>query len=264
MDILTRFQPIERPIKAAFSSIFLESLFKMETPILFPSFKEHEYKKFMINYLTYGRLNFNQKYPNRYVLIFNLLQFASGLKQTSYTYDSIHTGLKMLQYLLMVEIKIQEEEFNIKYFMPQYLNLESKFEGTWDLFSMRPLVIDEPMRDRNWYGEFPSLNIAVYDHHYVPLPEKLARYLEGYRRLINYRSFQPLIHMRFPGRYLMDKNAEVIESFEELQSTPEERSSGSYIFDVILENIKKLSEHELFKLNDILTNDFMNSEPSGM
>ncbi|KAJ1496867.1 hypothetical protein HMI54_014090, partial [Coelomomyces lativittatus] len=149
MDILTRFQPIERPIKAAFSSIFLESLFKMETPILFPSFKEHEYKKFMINYLTYGRLNFNQKYPNRYVLIFNLLQFASGLKQTSYTYDSIHTGLKMLQYLLMVEIKIQEEEFNIKYFMPQYLNLESKFEGTWDLFSMRPLVIDEPMRDRN-------------------------------------------------------------------------------------------------------------------
>ncbi|KAJ1498027.1 hypothetical protein HMI55_005171 [Coelomomyces lativittatus] len=187
IDVLLKLKPINCLIKAAFSEVFLDSLLKMKTPILFPVFKEHEHRRFLINYLTYGRLNFNSFYQNHYVMIFNILQIASGTKQTLYTFDSIQNGLKMVQYSINLELKIQEEEFNN--------------ERSYKLFEMHPLKLNDPKRNQNEYGDFPLLNIAVYDHHCMALPETLNQYLEGYRQLINYPLFHPLIYLKFPGRF---------------------------------------------------------------
>ncbi|KAJ1497936.1 hypothetical protein HMI55_005215, partial [Coelomomyces lativittatus] len=60
---------------------------------------------------------------------------------------------------------------------------------------MKPLIIENPKRDRNWYGDFPAINITVHDHRYIPLPEALEKYLKGYRSLINHKSSQPMIHL---------------------------------------------------------------------
>ncbi|KAJ1497493.1 hypothetical protein HMI54_013600 [Coelomomyces lativittatus] len=97
----------------------------------------------------------------------------------------------------------------------------------------------------------------------MALPETLNQYLEGYRQLINYRSFHPLIYLKFPGRYLMDKNVERITLFSQIEDQPDEET-GSYIKDIVIGKVNQLTEAQLFKLNDILTNDFMNSGPSRM
>ncbi|KAJ1497492.1 hypothetical protein HMI54_013599 [Coelomomyces lativittatus] len=53
---------------------------------------------------------------------------ASGTKQTLYTFDSIQNGLKMVQYSIALELKIQEEEFNVRIRIPAYMNLDNRNE----------------------------------------------------------------------------------------------------------------------------------------
>ncbi|KAJ1498666.1 hypothetical protein HMI54_012491 [Coelomomyces lativittatus] len=103
----------------------------------------------------------------------------------------------------------------------------------------------------------------MYDHCCMALPETLNEYLEGYCQLINYCLFHLLIYLKFPGRFLMDSNVKRITSFSQIEDQPDEET-GSYIKDIVIGKVNQLTEAQLFKLHDILTNDFMNSEPSGM